>query len=423
VEAEAMDYSAEIFDQVQRLFDVCGLNDHQLHCVLRFESAPDADLLKRAFLASIAAIPILGTHYLDGGRPHWTSIEPDRCAEAFSRADTEAEFEDFLVARSDEDRGPQVRLCLLATGPGAVGLTLNHMICDGAAFKDYLYFLCGTYSAMAKDPTYRPPAIAGDRNIRAVLARFGIGARLRSLMARRGGDNRAGDHRFPLSEGGEARPFIVTRKLERERTAALRRYCHAHSATLNDAVLAAYYRCLARALGSGAGTLLSIPVMVDMRRFLGESAEFTALTNLSSMVATELECRPAEGFADTLGRVKAEMDAKKGGEIGLNAFAKLDLLFRLCGDRIANRAIRSNLEYPQICMTNLGILDEARLSFGGLRPSDAFVCGSIKYRPYFQVAMSSYAGEVTLSVNLYGGAGDRERIVAFLDGIAAELAG
>ena len=45
----------------------------------------------------------------------------------------------------------------------------------------------------------------------------------------------------------------------------------------------------------------------------------------------------------------------------------------------------------------------------------------IKYKPYFQLAMSSYQDELTLSVNLYGSASDRARILSFLEDIDAEL--
>ena len=169
-------------------------------------------------------------------------------------------------------------------------------------------------------------------------------------------------------------------------------------------------------------TGLTIPVMVDMRRYLADGDEFAALTNLSSTVATRLRSRPEEAFAATLRRVKAEMDAKKGADIGLNAFVKLDLLFRVCGDRIANRMLRTGLKNPLICMTNIGVLDPARLSFGDARPTDAYLCGSIKYKPYFQLAVSSYQDELTLSVNLYGSAGDRARILSFLEDIEAEFA-
>jgi NRPS condensation-like uncharacterized protein len=158
-----------------------------------------------------------------------------------------------------------------------------------------------------------------------------------------------------------------------------------------------------------------------MRRYLADGDEFTALTNLSSTVVTQLRREPEEAFPRTLGRVKAEMDEKKGGDIGLNAFVKLDLLYRLCGDRIANRKLRTGLKNPLICMTNIGVLDAARLSFGDLRPTDAYLCGSIKYKPYFQLAMSSYQDELTLSVNLYGSASDRALILSFLEDIDAEL--
>jgi len=75
-------------------------------------------------------------------------------------------------------------------------------------------------------------------------------------------------YRFPLSDGGEAWPFILTRKLGRERTAELKKYGRAKGATLNDVVLTAYYRCLFQRLAMSPGTELQIPVMVDMRRYL-----------------------------------------------------------------------------------------------------------------------------------------------------------
>jgi NRPS condensation-like uncharacterized protein len=418
-----MDYAAEVFDQVQLLFDINGFNDHELHCVLRFEHAPDAEILRKSVVASIEAIPILGARYVAGARPRWTSLDPNDFGRAFVVAPTETAFEEFVVSRVDEGLGPQIRVCLLDSGPFAVALKMNHMICDAAGFKQYLDFLCQIYSALAADPAYRPPTIAGDRSMRGVLRRFPLSVRFKSLFRQSGDNNRTGSHRFPLSEGGEARPFILTRKLGRERVAALHDYCRAKGATLNDAVLTAFYRRVFQQLALKAGAELQIPIMVDMRRYLGEVGEFKSLTNLSSMVITQLDCRPEEPFESALGRVKAIMDEKKGAEIGLNAFIKLDLAYRIMGDRIANSRLRSRLKNPFICMTNVGILDPARISFGDLRPYDAFLCGSIKYKPYFQLAMSSYDGELTLSVNQYGDAGDRERIVSFLGEIEAELPG
>ena len=49
------------------------------------------------------------------------------------------------------------------------------------------------------------------------------------------------------------------------------------------------------------------------------------------------------------------------------------------------------------------------------------MCGSIKYKPHFQLAVSTYDGELTLSSNLYGNASDRKRVLSFLDEVENEL--
>jgi NRPS condensation-like uncharacterized protein len=417
-----MNYPAEIFDQVQLLFDLTGFNDHQLHCVLRFESEPDGETLRKAVISSIEAIPILGTRYVDDVRkPRWESIDSARFSDAYVVAQTEMEFDEFVTSRIDESTGPQIKVCLLGSAHSAIALTMNHMVCDAAGFKEYLYFLCEIYGTIIADPGYKPTAVAGDRSMRGVIERFGMGVKLKSLLSQSKDNNRSGDHPFPLSEGGDARPFILTRKLGRERTEAIKGYCRTREATVNDAALTAYYRCLFRTLALSRGAELRIPVMVDMRRYLGEASGFGALANLSSTVITRLEYRPEEGFAETLRRVKAVMDEKKVGDIGLNAFIKLHMIYALFPNRLANLLLRRSLKNPLICMTNVGILDSDRISFGELRPRDVFICGSIKYKPHFQLAMSSYDGSLTLSSNLYGNASDRERVMSFFDEVEREF--
>jgi NRPS condensation-like uncharacterized protein len=417
-----MESTAEVFDQFQQLCDVKGFNDHQVHCVLRFEYLPDAEILKKAVVCSIEAIPILGSRYIEGMRPRWTSLDPNEFGRAFVTASREMEFEEFLGSRVDENLGPQVRVCLLKSSPFAVAFKMNHMVCDAAGFKEYLYFLCNIYSKLMADPEFRPAPISGDRSIRGVLKRFGMGVKLKCLFLQSKENNLTGGARFPLSDSGECRPFILTRKLGRERTAELKDFGRAKGATLNDVVLTAYYRCLFQRLALSPGSEVQIPVMVDMRRYLKEDEAFVSPTNLASTVITQLEYRPEEPFEGTLVRVKAIMDKKKGSNIGLNGFIKLDLMHRILGDRIANRMLMSILKNPLICMTNVGILDSAQIAFGDLSPRDAFLCGSIKYKPYFQLAISSYDGELTLSINLLGSANDRNSILSFFDEIDAELA-
>ncbi len=418
-----MRFEVEIFDRVQQLAEATGFNDHQLHGVLRFDggSRPDPTILHKAVIATIAAIPILGARYVDGARPYWQRLDPAEFERAFLIARAPAEFEAFLVSRPEEPRGPQLRVCLLDADPAAVAITLNHMVCDAAGFKSTLYFLCDVYTKLSIDPAHIPRTIDGDRGIRSVVVCFSLAARAKSLLLQRRDNNRTGDRRFPLDEGGAVAPFIATRRLTRETTLAAKTYAQARAATLNDMVLAAYYRSLFRVLQVRPGDRLLVPMMVDMRRYLDSRGEFTSLTNMTSMVATELDYQPDEPFPETLRRVKQRVDSAKHSEIGLNAFLKLDLLFSVFSDQIAAGRLRARLENPLLCTTNIGMLDETRLSFAGQRPCDAFVCGSIKYKPYFQLAVSTYRDEITLSVNLYGGAGDRQRVDAFLHDVEAQF--
>ena len=318
-----MDHTAEIFDQIQMLYKTNGFNDHVLHSVLRFERGPDPEVLNKSVLASIEAIPVLGARYIDGARPRWEGLEPEQFGRAFVLATTELELEEFLLSPVDEAIGPQIRVCQLDSNPFAVALKMNHMICDAADFKQYLYFLCKIYSELAANPAYRPRPLDGDRSIRGVLRRFATSVKLKSLLTQSKDNNRTGSHRFPLSVGGDVRPFILTRVLERGRVSALKDYCRATGATLNDGVLTAYYRRLFQLLALRPGDELEIPVMVDMRRYLGETGGFNSLTNLTSMQITQLDYKPKERFEGTLDRVKAVMDEKRGLTLASMALSSL----------------------------------------------------------------------------------------------------
>lgn len=72
-------------------------------------------------------------------------------------------------------------------------------------------------------------------------------------------------------------------------------------------------------------------------------------------------------------------------------------------------------------MTNIGIIDKKKLIFGGLNIKDAFICGSIKYNPYFQVAITTFDNEVTLSINFCGTYNDKNKIKEFLTVFDKEL--
>jgi len=416
-----MQYKTEIFDRMQRLYGETGFNDHMLHCEIRLDSRLDEATLRKATALTLAAIPILATRF--SSRPEgavWESISGAELERAFATAESEIEFEAERTFRLREEEGPQLRVGLLRGKHNALAITMNHMVADGAGLKNYLYFLCETYSRLLADPGYRPPLVEGYRGMGDVTRAFGPWAKLGAWLGQSGDSNRSGKFAFPLTPGGELRPFIAIRVVDRDKVAALKAYCKARGATINDAALAACYRALARAIGPAALEGLEFPIMIDMRRYL-PSREFGALRNLASTAITRLGQREGESFEETLSKAKGLMDALKERRIGLGGYLKMSLLFSLFREGRAIELLKLGLRHPRICMTNLGEIDSRRLVFEGTHVASAYACGSIKYKPHFQLALSGFDGTITLSSNLYGNAEDRERVESFLAEVEREF--
>jgi NRPS condensation-like uncharacterized protein len=416
-----MRYQAEIFDQMQLLYDETGFNDHQLHCEIGLGSSLDEETLKKAAMLSLASIPILATRYREeSGQAEWESLPSGDLERAFAATDDDAAFESARTFRIREEFGPQLRICLLRGARSAIAITMNHMIADGGGFKDYLYYLCDTYTRLRGDPGYIPPLIDGDRGIGQITRAIGFFAKVGAWFDQRSDSNRAGKLSFPFGAGADSHPFIATRVIDSGKVARLKDYCKTRGATLNDAALAAYYRVLARTIGSSALKDLELPIMIDMRRYL-PSREFRALCNLASTTITRLRQREGESFEDSLSKAKALMDVLKEKRIGVGGFLKMSLLFSLCGESRARRLLRIGLVHPLICMTNIGEIDSRRLAFEGTPVVSAYVCGSIKHKPHFQMALSGFDGSLTLSSNLYGSEEDERRVEAFLASVEEEL--
>ncbi|HWT27047.1 MAG TPA: WS/DGAT domain-containing protein, partial [Mobilitalea sp.] len=160
--------------------------------------------------------------------------------------------------------------------------------------------------------------------------------------------------------------------------------------------------------------------MIDMRRYLKDKS-FTALSNLSSTVIISITVNPGERFDQTLAKVSKEMNSKKNDNLGMSTFLKLDTLYKVLGYNLSYHILKKSLKNPAICMTNIGVLDSDLLKFEGSGIENAYVFGSIKYRPHFQLAMSSYKDTMTLCVNLYGSREDKQNFKTFLDLMEKEL--
>jgi len=421
-DARATRTRAEVWDQMQFLFQ--EYNDHQLHGAISFGGRIDRDIIRKAVLLSMEKVPLLGSRFVvNKFRPHWEKAGPFRNEEVVSFVDTTnpaEEIDRFLVGMTNELAGPQVTARVIGgETKDTLCIIMNHMVCDGSAFKEYLYFLAGLYTELQTGQGSASRYRDGDRSPKQIYRHMGMLDRMRVFLLPSA--YQKDGIVFPLrAEDRRGSPFIARQTLIQERFAALREYGTKHGATVNDIILAAYFRALHRTLDLKQGEALTIPCMVDLRRYLpSETAD--AFCNLTGNIACRIGPDIGSDLGQTVAKVAAETKAQKEHYPGLAGLSTLYALFRLLPFSTLRKRMKEAFPNPLIGMTNIGIIDPQRLVFGKTEVEQAFVTGSIKFPPYFQLALTSFKGVITFTIAEYGTKEDRERIEEFLRVVDGEL--
>lgn len=415
-----MIFKSEIFDKLQFLFETYKFNDHNLHCIIHFDSGINKSALKKAITMTLNVVPILSSKYVENVKePYWEKVDSSSFKDMLTFVSTKSEFNSFMTSRTNEATGPQVKVCLLSSSSkDSLCILMNHMICDAAGFKEYLYLLCNLYSNLLKNPHYTADYLLnGDRSINIINNKFNFKTKFKTLIFQGKESNGFIDLNFPMSSSEETKPFILTHEISEDRFLSIKKYCKDHKITINDVTLTALYRAIYKILNKNE---LSISVAVDMRKYLKDK-NINALTNLSATVISNLTIGDNDTFYDTAKKVNSDMNLKKKNFIGLNAFVKISLIFKLFKYKHVKKLLKNGFKNPLIGMTNIGILDSKKLYFEGTQISNAFMFGSMKYKPYFQLALTSYNNIMTFTVNLYGNSKDKESIENFFSLLDEEL--
>ena len=95
----------------------------------------------------------------------------------------------------------------------------------------------------------------------------------------------------------------------------------------------------------------------------------------------------------------------------------LHILYRMLPLSILKEVLSKKISVPMTSYTNLGKIDEARLTFQEASVSDAFIVTAAKLVPYFQLAVSTYKNRCTLSVCTYASGKSYDLICSVMNNI------
>ncbi len=242
------------------------LHDAQTRAVVAFSGRLDKERIARAFELSLDAEPVLGCRFVDHPwRPYWERLPEAKRVSPLSIVDEENEhsIHAWLGTPLDASTDVQVHACLFRGSREKLAVKVSHEAADGVGKRDYLSLISAIYRELGTNPAYVPPPGRGRLGQGPVLRNAGFRQVLRGCFhfsAPGPGVD------FPAETPGV--PAFAARRLEPEGFARIREYCRTHGVTVHEVLLAAFYRAQFQTLASPPGAVLTIPIPIDLRRYL-----------------------------------------------------------------------------------------------------------------------------------------------------------
>lgn len=362
----------------------------------------DADRLARAVRLSFDAEPLVGCAFRTDERMAYWERSPDLEDAAVvvhqDAGDPQALMRSFQAIEVP-DEGPQAAVALLRASDGDVlGIKTSHVLADGQAAKRYAYLLADIYTRLGEDPAFTP-----EPNVRARPSGRDVWANLDRQQRRDARKAKSwAKPTWPAPAAGSSGQGLTYRwvTLPPPLFRALKSYGSERGCTVNDMMLAAVLRACISRLDPPAGVPLSLMYTADLRRYLPD-AETLPICNLSISGSLDIERVDGEDFEGTLRRVHQRMEqwarmchgaaplasAEKLAQLGYRTTERLlGMTFRLGG--------APGMTYPWF--TNIGVIDDARLSFDAASPTSGFMFGPAAKGASIVPVISTYRDALTV---------------------------
>ena len=152
-----------------------------------------------------------------------------------------------------------------------------------------------------------------------------------------------------------------------------------------------------------------------------QGGESQGLCNLTSMVVSNIGNDIGADILETVKKAKESMDALKGYYPGLHGLPLLKKVLEVLPYPVAWFLIGTFFKNPLIGISNIGLIDDKKFVFDGLKVKDVYMTGSVKYPPYMQLALSTYNNVMTHTVAVYGTDKDHKMFENMLDLYLSEL--
>ena len=406
--------NAELWDKMHYLFR--DFNDRMVHVELNYDFIPDIEALKTVIICAFEKVPVLHSKFVDTKlSTHWEvkSYDIDDVFSVSYPENVEDAVEEFLTQYIAPDADIQMKFALfIKDGKSTLCMVENHMCMDGGDLKYFLQAFCENYSKYVTDGISPVEFRTGSRSYDDVYSGFskteaGVAQRLFKNI------NAKDNHKFPLTPNNiRDKSFIARKKFSEEILAKLKVKGKELGATINELLLASYFYSVYELAGYPKTDKVMISNAIDLRRHM-DNVEDKGFTNHTSWMQCAIPERGRDIFETVQYVVRSSNKFKKDKFMGLYGLPLLNFGYNILPHAASEEIIKIGYSNPLMAMSNIGILKGADFALAGHEPTDAFMSGAVKYKPFVLLTATTYRNVITLSMCVRGNEEDKKIVNDF----------
>ncbi len=399
--------------------------DQMIHLIIRFGDRLNEPVLASAVRSACEAEPLTTMRFCEGDPPYFMTAPDsvDRTYAVTHTVDPDAALRAILQKPLDPATGPMAQVRLLRSDHDLLCISVNHTISDAYGVKSFANRIARLYHARSAAVPFLPLENSHDRSFGSVLRLFS--PEEREVAAARFGSQQS-TWSVPMYTLSHGDPGYSALSLSPAVFSDIKAGAGLRGATVNDVLLSAFSIALAMSVPEFPNTVRPVLTSIDLRRYLSPDA-FPSLANLSVALEVPVMAEPGTSLSTVVRQVHTAMDERKRGHAGIGATERLCRDFSGGYDRVKRHLqkleeeTREGRREKNPFFSNLGVIPESVLDYGGVPVAEAWMLPPVEYPPGFGLAASTCRGSLTLSTGYCREALPENEVRLILDRMAGLL--
>jgi NRPS condensation-like uncharacterized protein len=382
--------------------------DHQIRLILNFDRLLNEEALRNAIILTLKNNQIAYASYKEGKNDaFWISSELDieKVYFYYECQETESIVQETIIKQLDTFKGPQLTISLIRSDVDILIVNCNHSVSDAAGVKEFVYQLAENYSVLSQNKTVPQQEYTPSRSLKLLSVKLSIKERLSIVKTMLSNKKTAPSFQKQVGLDLLQNPAFETYTIEPYNFEKIKGFGKKYSASVNDVLLTIYFYALKKILKNSNKTN-RLQYTSDLRGYL-ENVNHDTLSNFSAIHNIDID-NSIDDFTGLLKEIVSITKARKHLNYDLADFPMMAFLFKLMPYKKIKSVFHKEFEKIKTgktiappSLTNMGIIEEAKLAFDKIIPVRANMLGGINHPSLLQLAVSTYMKHLTLSIGSY----------------------